>query len=80
MQLVGNILWFVLAGLPLFLGYLASGLAMCLTIVGIPFGVASFRMAGLALTPFGKSILTEDEARRLQTPYKVIVGPMGAPR
>ena len=79
LTVLGNLVWLFLAGLWIALWHLVAGILLCLTIVGIPFGIASFRMAGLALTPFGKTILTEDEARRLQTPYKLIVGPMGGP-
>jgi uncharacterized membrane protein YccF (DUF307 family) len=53
---VGNVIWFLLAGLWLALGHLVSGIALCLTIIGIPLGIASFKMAGLALAPFGRDI------------------------
>ncbi len=49
--------WFVLSGLWLALGHLFTGLLLCLTIIGIPFGVASFKLAGLALVPFGKMVV-----------------------
>jgi uncharacterized membrane protein YccF (DUF307 family) len=54
---VGNVVWFVLAGLWLALGHVVTGLLLCLTIIGIPFGVASFKLAGLALVPFGKVVV-----------------------
>jgi uncharacterized membrane protein YccF (DUF307 family) len=54
---VGNILWFVLAGLWIAIGSVVSGLLLCITIIGIPFGLVSFRLAGLALAPLGKSIV-----------------------
>ena len=47
----------MLSGLWLALGHLVTGLLLCLTIIGIPFGVASFKLAGLALVPFGKMIV-----------------------
>ncbi|CAB4607723.1 unannotated protein [freshwater metagenome] len=53
MKTVGNILWFVLGGIWLALGYAIGGLVMCITIIGIPFGIQSFKLAGLALWPFG---------------------------
>jgi uncharacterized membrane protein YccF (DUF307 family) len=53
----GNVLWFVLAGWWLALGHLFTGIILCLTIIGIPLGVASFKMAGAALVPFGKEIV-----------------------
>ena len=61
-SLIGNALWLLLAGLWLALGHLALGLVLCLTIIGIPFGLASFRMAALALAPLGKRIVPRDRA------------------
>ena len=55
--MIGNVLWFVLGGWWLALGHLVGGLLLCLTIIGIPFGIASFKMAGLALAPLGKRIV-----------------------
>jgi uncharacterized membrane protein YccF (DUF307 family) len=54
---VGNAVWLVLSGLWLALGHVLTGLLLCLTIIGIPFGVASFKLAGLALVPFGKMVV-----------------------
>jgi uncharacterized membrane protein YccF (DUF307 family) len=54
---IGNILWFLLAGWWLALGHLLTGILLCLTIIGIPLGVADFKMAGAALVPFGKEIV-----------------------
>ena len=54
---VGNVLWFVLAGIWLALGYLVSGVIQCLTIIGIPFGIQSFKLAGYALWPFGRTVV-----------------------
>ena len=54
---LGNGLWFVLAGLWLAIGHLITGLLLCITIIGIPFGIASFKLAGLALAPFGKIVV-----------------------
>jgi uncharacterized membrane protein YccF (DUF307 family) len=61
-SMIGNVLWFVLAGWWLALGHLLGGLLLCLTIIGIPFGIASFKMAGLALAPLGKRIVPADAA------------------
>ena len=77
---LGNLIWLVLGGIWLALGHLLAGLLLCLTIIGIPFGVACMRMAGLALTPFGKTVLTVEELARLQGPYTVVVPALGAPR
>ncbi|MCW2495424.1 YccF domain-containing protein [Jatrophihabitans sp.] len=54
---LGNILWFLLAGLWLAIGHVVSGVLLCLTSIGIPFGIVSFRLAGLALSPLGKQIV-----------------------
>ncbi|MDQ8704412.1 YccF domain-containing protein [Streptomyces sp. LHD-70] len=53
MKTILNIIWLVLSGFWLFLGYLAAGLILCITIIGIPFGIASFRIGLFALWPFG---------------------------
>jgi uncharacterized membrane protein YccF (DUF307 family) len=54
---LGNGIWFVLSGLWLALGHLISGVLLCITIIGIPFGLASFKLARLALAPFGKQVV-----------------------
>ena len=54
---VGNVLWLVLAGWWLAIGHVVTGLALCLTIIGIPLGVANFKLALLALAPFGKEVV-----------------------
>jgi len=60
MQLLLNILWIFLGGgLVIFLEYLLGGLLLCLTVVGIPFGLQCFKIAGLALTPFGKDLVEQ---------------------
>jgi uncharacterized membrane protein YccF (DUF307 family) len=57
LSVVANVLWFVLAGWWLALGHLFSGILLCITIIGIPLGIASFKLAGAALVPFGKEIV-----------------------
>jgi len=64
-SLIGNIIWFVLAGWWLSLGHFISGIAMCLTIIGIPLGLANFKLIPVSLTPFGRDIVDIDQARRL---------------
>ena len=58
---LGNVIWFIFSGLWLALGHLFLGLLLCVTVIGIPFGIASFKMAGLALAPFGKMIVRRDQ-------------------
>ncbi|MBW3593774.1 MAG: YccF domain-containing protein [Actinobacteria bacterium] len=57
LSVIGNGLWFVLAGWWLALAHLFPGILLCITIIGIPLGVASFKMAGAALVPFGKEVV-----------------------
>jgi uncharacterized membrane protein YccF (DUF307 family) len=57
---VGNIIWLVLAGWWLALGHLVLGLLLMITIIGIPFGWAHWKLAGLALWPIGKIIVPAD--------------------
>ena len=58
---IGNVLWFVLAGWWLALGHVITGVALCLTIIGIPLGIADFKMAGAALVPFGRAVVRARE-------------------
>ena len=52
-----NILWLLFGGILTAVEYLISSLLLMITIVGIPFGMQHFKMAGLALAPFGKSVV-----------------------
>jgi uncharacterized membrane protein YccF (DUF307 family) len=54
---VGNLVWFLVAGWWLALVHLVAGIAFCLTVVGIPFGVASFKLAAVGLFPLGKRVV-----------------------
>ena len=62
MRTIGNILWLVLAGFWLAVGYAVAGLILCVTIIGIPFGVQSFKLAGYSLWPFGRVVVTDPDA------------------
>ncbi|KQQ93107.1 MULTISPECIES: YccF domain-containing protein [Microbacteriaceae] len=57
MRLLLNIIWLVLSGFWLFLGYVAAGIICCILIITIPFGIASFRIALYALWPFGRTVV-----------------------
>ena len=57
LRLIGNVLWLILAGLGMALGYLVAGVVMCITIIGIPFGIVSFGLAKVALAPLGRRIV-----------------------
>ena len=55
-SLIANIVWLIFAGIPMSIVYLIAGLVTCITIIGIPFGLQSFKMAKLALLPFGAQV------------------------
>jgi len=54
---LGNVVWVVLAGFWIAIGHILSGVALCVTIIGIPFGIANFKMVPVALMPLGKQIV-----------------------
>ncbi len=58
--MVGNIIWFVFAGIWLAIGHLFSALACFVTIIGIPFGIQHLKLAGVALMPIGQTIVDKD--------------------
>lgn len=62
MSLIGNVVWLVLAGWWLAIGHVVAGVAMCLTIIGIPLGIASFKLVPVSLLPLGKEIVPADRA------------------
>ena len=55
-SMILNIFWLILSGIPLALEHLAMGIFLCITIVGIPFGLQHFKIAKLALLPFGAKV------------------------
>ncbi|WLP92818.1 YccF domain-containing protein [Gordonia sp. NB41Y] len=67
MSMIGNIIWLLFAGIWLAIGHITTGIAMCITIIGIPLGIASFKMVPIALLPLGADIVPSDQ-----------VGPGGA--
>jgi uncharacterized membrane protein YccF (DUF307 family) len=60
--LIGNIIWFVFAGFWLAMGHLLSALLNFVTIIGIPFGIQHLKLAGIALAPIGKTIVSKEVA------------------
>ncbi len=62
MSVIGNVIWFVVAGIWLAIGHLVAGIAMCLTIIGIPLGIASFKMIPVSLVPLGREIVSTGDA------------------
>lgn len=67
MRTLLNLLWLVLSGLWLGLGYAVAGLLMCLLIITIPFGIASFRLAAYVLWPFGRTVVRRADAGAAST-------------
>ena len=63
---LGNIVWLLLAGWWLALGHVLAGLAMCLTVIGIPFGIQHFKLAGISLMPVGQTIVPKGITARLR--------------
>jgi uncharacterized membrane protein YccF (DUF307 family) len=59
---LGNVIWFILAGVWLAIGHVVSALACFITIIGIPFGIQHLKLAGIALAPIGKTIVTKEVA------------------
>lgn len=55
-----NLIWLVLAGVELAVGYVIGGALMMITIVGIPFGIQAFKLAGFALWPFGRAVVPRE--------------------
>jgi uncharacterized membrane protein YccF (DUF307 family) len=60
-SMIGNVIWVVLFGWELALAHVVAGVLLCLTVIGIPFGVASFKLALLALLPLGAEIVDVDD-------------------
>lgn len=58
MNLLGNLIWFIFGGFFAALGYVFGGFALCITVVGIPWGLQCFKLAGLVLWPFGKQVVS----------------------
>ena len=62
MSFIGNLIWFLLGGFILGLAWIVIGIIACITIIGIPFGLQCFKIAGLAMCPFGKIIENNGKA------------------
>jgi uncharacterized membrane protein YccF (DUF307 family) len=62
MNIIGNLLWLIFGGFLSAIGYVFCGLAFCFTIIGIPFGMQCFKIAGFVLWPFGSKIVTHERA------------------
>lgn len=73
MRTLGNIIWFVLAGIWQAIGYALAGLICCVTIIGIPFGIQSFKLAGYVMWPFGRTVVRDGgDHPGLETVFNVL--------
>jgi uncharacterized membrane protein YccF (DUF307 family) len=61
--LIGNVLWFLLCGWWLAIAHIVTGVLLCVTIIGIPLGLANFKLIPVSLLPFGREIVTIEEAQ-----------------
>ncbi|OXM72018.1 MULTISPECIES: YccF domain-containing protein [Amycolatopsis] len=59
-SLLGNVIWIVFAGFWLAIGHIVTGIALCVTIIGIPLGLANFKLIPVSLMPLGKTIVPVD--------------------
>ena len=56
MNLIGNIIWIIFGGIVVFIEYMVAGFILCVTIIGIPFGIQCFKIGLLSLMPFGRDV------------------------
>lgn len=62
MGCLGNLIWLIFGGFFAALGYIIGGMGICLTIVGIPFGIQSIKLGVANLSPFGKELVASEES------------------
>jgi uncharacterized membrane protein YccF (DUF307 family) len=62
-SVLGNIIWLIFAGLWICIGHITAGVALCITIIGIPLGLAHFKMVPISLMPLGKEVIPSDSFR-----------------
>lgn len=62
MSFLGNLIWFIFGGFLAGIGYMVGGVLLCLTIVGIPFGIQALKIGFATWTPFGEKIILKDSA------------------
>jgi uncharacterized membrane protein YccF (DUF307 family) len=70
---IGNVLWFLLAGWWLILLHVVTGVLLCITIIGIPLGLANFKLIAVTFRPFGRDIVSIEEAVRQGLPQQAAV-------
>ena len=70
---IGNLLWLVLIGWWLALGHLVTGILLCVTIIGIPLGIANFKLIPIALLPLGRRVVSIRDAQALAPDQEIVV-------
>jgi uncharacterized membrane protein YccF (DUF307 family) len=70
---VGNVIWFVLCGWWLAIGHFVTGVLQCITIIGIPLGLANFKLIPISLLPLGRDIVSVEEARAMDVTSAVAI-------
>jgi uncharacterized membrane protein YccF (DUF307 family) len=72
MSLLGNIIWLVFGGLITGIGYILAGALLCLTVVGIPFGLQAIRLGVATFAPFGKEVVADETQSSLKLLFDVL--------
>jgi uncharacterized membrane protein YccF (DUF307 family) len=70
---VGNVIWLILCGWWLALGHVITGVLQCVTIIGIPLGLANFKLIPISLLPLGREIVSVEQARAMDVEHAVAV-------
>jgi uncharacterized membrane protein YccF (DUF307 family) len=70
---IGNVIWLVLCGWWLALGHVITGVLQCITIIGIPLGLANFKLIPISLLPLGREIVSVEEARAMDVEHAVAI-------
>ena len=71
---IGNVIWLLLCGWWLAIGHLVTGVLLCLTVIGIPLGLANFKLIPVSLLPMGREIVSVEQARALDLEPTVAIG------
>ena len=72
LRIIGNLLWLILAGIWMALGYVLAGVLLCITIIGIPFGIQAFKLAAFSIWPFGKTVIRSPEGGCLEVGFNLV--------
>ena len=70
---IGNVIWLILCGWWLALGHVITGVLQCVTIIGIPLGLANFKLIPISLVPLGRDIVSVEEARSMHVEDAVVI-------